>query len=1348
MPTFSYKGYDFDVDHTPTEGEFSQMSAYVDTLPPKQTKQLEQEEPSFLDKVTPYAKEFAKGTAGTLVGAADLAMGIPKAVTAAVAAPIRTAIYGDPETQRKVAQEASEGIFGTPSEGLRKLGLPEEYISGTVPQKVIEYPFQKLTEGIEAGGDFVAEQTGSRNAGGIAKQLADVAFIAAPIPGLKAAKKGATSLMERFTGGRPTETLRTELGYGTEAPKNFREQAAEQMKAETETSAAYAKEVSDIDAQMMKYPQDLQAPQFGMGGKVARPVDSIGREKAKLEPGERTTQTEMDLEIQKIAVEQKQREIDQAWEQHQEAKSILSKEEVFAEQERLQQEQQSLDTLRQQLAEEPLTLEPSQGTKTIVSPQERTTYRPRNQQGAVNFGEIVDGLEKLFKDIAPKTVDEFIVAAKQAGLETNDQAYKTLYEGFTAEKQANKTITDFNNKSSFFNNFQQMGDRVAFESVKPEEVIQALQHGEDSPRTNAYESHLMPQGYMPAMASKNKPYKMAVQYLKSMFDANAMRAENALFKPSIKNQPGGFIHELTRLEKFGDLSSATSLVKQWFQAKGDPNYKFSLSPTQEKVNQIKQKLFDNMRNEINKWLPENKQIAEIPNYIPSIRTGKFWGEARLVQPDGKLSKPLIFSAMTDSGANSIAQQLAKKGYQVSETKTRGEIRNDFGDAEGNRAANYQYYLDTIGENSPELTKLYTDISRTMQAEATTTAGSHNRQKQWSGFEGEIGNKPWLSDKQNYYEAKKAMIETVEAHYAWLSAQEAAAFGKQLVDPKNKIPENNRSNLQKYIESNIIGNRYNDGISSMINNAFTSWGVDPKLVGHITGNVSNTITAMMTAFGNQALALTNVVQPLTVLLPQMVQHAGLSGLQYMPQALGKGAWEFASMFSAKQASEIAKTLGVSEIEIKSWSKNFNEKLDYAERAGIIAPTLIDPTPLFNNKFVNRAHQFAVQGMLTRPSEQAARWTTFSTLVDFYRNTGMKREEAYTKARENTETLMVDYGLDARANIWKSLGELGKVFGRIQTFATNQWGQLYTYAKHAKESPKEFAAFATYLGTLYALGGISGMPGFDAVEELVNSAASKEGETFSLRNHIRKGVGENVYNPFDSLTGLGMSPSFASRSIDTSGNGLGLAAAATPVPKKLGEMASVAGRRLYARSPAWEAETEAEKGRELQTFLPSSARGIIEDKYMKPTVGGKEKNVSPNTGLPTHTVKPNEKFFGNIRSKERVKDTELTSESFKEQNRFKEDKIEHEKELTSLAVDMYAYGNKSSMKEKRFVTNINKYIKNFNASDKEIENIVNKIPNASFDNQDVAALVALGKKQTLTMDDVRRLLFHKQYMELRK
>ena len=60
MPTYSYKGYDFEVNHIPTEAEFQQMSAYVDSLPPKESlvdkipgigpKLPEQPEPSLIDQ--------------------------------------------------------------------------------------------------------------------------------------------------------------------------------------------------------------------------------------------------------------------------------------------------------------------------------------------------------------------------------------------------------------------------------------------------------------------------------------------------------------------------------------------------------------------------------------------------------------------------------------------------------------------------------------------------------------------------------------------------------------------------------------------------------------------------------------------------------------------------------------------------------------------------------------------------------------------------------------------------------------------------------------------------------------------------------------------------------------------------------------------------------------------------------------------------------------------------------------------------------------------------------------------------------------------------------------------------
>jgi len=69
MPTFSYKGYDFDVAHQPSAEEFTQMSSYVDTLPPKEEKK--KKELGFWDT--------AKKTSLDAVNMADMALNMPLA---------------------------------------------------------------------------------------------------------------------------------------------------------------------------------------------------------------------------------------------------------------------------------------------------------------------------------------------------------------------------------------------------------------------------------------------------------------------------------------------------------------------------------------------------------------------------------------------------------------------------------------------------------------------------------------------------------------------------------------------------------------------------------------------------------------------------------------------------------------------------------------------------------------------------------------------------------------------------------------------------------------------------------------------------------------------------------------------------------------------------------------------------------------------------------------------------------------------------------------------------------------------------------------------------------------------
>ena len=72
MPTFPYKGYDLEVDHDPSAEEFAQMSAHIDSLPPKG------EQEALKQKNKDMGNSLLSGAGGTLAAIGDIAAGIPK----------------------------------------------------------------------------------------------------------------------------------------------------------------------------------------------------------------------------------------------------------------------------------------------------------------------------------------------------------------------------------------------------------------------------------------------------------------------------------------------------------------------------------------------------------------------------------------------------------------------------------------------------------------------------------------------------------------------------------------------------------------------------------------------------------------------------------------------------------------------------------------------------------------------------------------------------------------------------------------------------------------------------------------------------------------------------------------------------------------------------------------------------------------------------------------------------------------------------------------------------------------------------------------------------------------------
>lgn len=85
MATYSYKGYDFDVDHNPTEAEFSQMSQYVDTLPPKSVDTGPTEHSMFVDRQQQILPDLVKNLGGVLETGAGMLAGLPSQIAGGLA---------------------------------------------------------------------------------------------------------------------------------------------------------------------------------------------------------------------------------------------------------------------------------------------------------------------------------------------------------------------------------------------------------------------------------------------------------------------------------------------------------------------------------------------------------------------------------------------------------------------------------------------------------------------------------------------------------------------------------------------------------------------------------------------------------------------------------------------------------------------------------------------------------------------------------------------------------------------------------------------------------------------------------------------------------------------------------------------------------------------------------------------------------------------------------------------------------------------------------------------------------------------------------------------------------------
>ena len=1197
--------------------------------------------------------DFAKGTTGTLAGLADLAVGLPKMAVGAIAAPIRTAIYGDANVQRNVAQEASEGIFGTPSTGLAKLGVPEEYLKGSDAYQAMMKPFELLAQGVESGGEKISEVTGNRELGGTAKQLADIAMLAAPIPGVKLAKKGSAKMLEPFTGAKDATTLRRDLGY--EIPKKtnaFMDEVLAQDAAKAVPKQEMPQEPI-VGAQMDMFresPEQIMARQREQAMAESEGIQRdalgaqgdlfIGRGKEPAESIVPPDRTPMEIEG------------------------------AYAQRDAQRQAEFDIASERMKVADEPLALEPEQSSPLVEKMQgERTTYRP---SGQTQFGKGQRGSVGFFgKDSYEKFVEQMKADYPQATPEQVQRAWdkQQAFEQKTNAEHAKAQALD--KMASKVGNG--LADYLSvWEDKTPEAVIDVINKSADNADTSLgfLSNNLLSKGRLGVVRHENAGVRDGVALMDKVVNDNRIEGNRLL-----NNHETGVNAIARKMETLFGEGKAGEVFKQIFEKQENPDFAFRLDQNQNKllgaIKQTTDTIWDSLISTVSKLdAAKAERLAKMKQewYLPHQFYGDFVSYVR--DADGKLLTYIAEATQKDAqrAVEHLREQLGSEyhiddavyvgdkskvlGRKAEEAKRGAAIQEGF-------AGQFDYMIDLLGSDDPAVIKAQKAVQSVINRRALASESMKNRMKINTNVGGSLGNKTWKSDRENYFDAKKSFENYVQSFYEWKGNMENAEF---LAKVREQAPDrvNTYATLKEQFDLiSGLGDRNKLSIVEDAGNAFAkiNWPgvgkVSPKVINEGAKSIANFEVIQMTGAWNPIMVYQNFVQsPLTqmVTMSQLAAH----GASFNPvRAFGH------ILASIPDSLASGKTN-------KAWLK-------YATEHEIALPNLIESHG--KTKAGSAAKEWGL-AKTTQVSEQTSRIGFFYGMTRYLIEQGIPEPKALELSKNMTREYMVNYNREARPGLLTRTGPIGELAGKLQVFTTNAFTQFAQITAEAAKglrtgNPKLLIPLGVIVATQYLTGGMNGTIPMDVAEKL-HWASAKAGvippELRSPRQYMLQEHPKIATSPQSRLIGDWFEGSFRG-SLPYTG---------APVPQKFIEQLSHIPTALKWTNDFLTGSntvSNIDKASALQSVLPVSGRGAIEKSYLMNKSGVM---ISKNTGNPVYKMPKDEQddFTSNtnIRSYERGRIGELSSMEFQRQSRVADARKALENRFNEKIADTVNMGEK--------------------------------------------------------------------------
>lgn len=822
--------------------------------------------------------------------------------------------------------------------------------------------------------------------------------------------------------------------------------------------------------------------------------------------------------------------------------------------------------------------------------------------------------------------------------------------------------------------------------------------------------------------------------VKAIVDSTTGYINNAKLasEKSLFDQNTGVIAQLRRMENLFSPGDAMAVISERLKAQSNKEYTPNLTPEQLKVYQMLDDMFKDRATKINTVLESmgRKPIKALENYFPARWKGEFVTAMWERRADGTKGRLLTYVRETSRGEASKAAEYLNSNYGsdfiIGDVEHMPAIgRNKFQESVSSAHASFEQLLDLIGSEDPMSIKALEAIERMAEKQAMDTMNTKRHFKFKSGVEGSLGDKGWKSPKENYYDSKQSLVSYIETVDQWLAAHQINDFMKQLEADKGVDAPKAIGFGRQFIDHSFGYADQSRAFKEIQNAISRVTGKDASQQRNAVMQYANVQTGLYLGYYSPRGGVQNIIQPLTAVLPKMVEIAGRGGSKDVFSPM------FIAMLEAGAFLPYSITKGNFGKSARSiFGKESAAIWDYAVERHIVDPHLVESAGFFKSKGGQMTYD-VIANKSIYVTEAFSRYAAFSSLYRHMRASGLDINTALRTAEDVSRELMVNYEPYAKAQVFDKAGLVGQMGGRLQSYKVNQLTQFVDYLQQAKKEGR-YEGLSSYLGANIAVAGAVGMIGMDVAEalwDLVQLVDQNMGNpTISVQENSPKELSLNLPHPIavgglSYLTNKGLFGAFSTQLIGDN-------AWQSMFPIYYGIGNQIAGIPKLAS----DVDTTFASG--LQAFAPASVKPMIEEKYLTDEEG---KIKSANTGRVVYQKRPNEQAVGNVPTLERGETSLRSSLVFNREKSIKDSKEALLKGLQKLYTDPKY--EKSDTMQKAAQRKVDKFIE-FGGTPKELNTrLLDYIEGNAARNQINASLFRDKNKPTMktirTIKDLDKL-----------